>query len=329
MKCKIKLLLISALILNSVIAPASALEYSYSADLYSNYFYSPTSSNHALDLDLASDSGGSTIVLASSSMGGDASQSGTLANSPIIPVGSYIDPWGPNVNTQIETDESLNGLAGLAFNRLAGDFGQVGNVPNNLTTVQYTIPTTAQYAVPFNTICATAVGASTVAPCGIPVTTVGAIPYTTNAGSLYANCQFTERSKVTSTCGHFGAVSIGNRNLFAYVYPSASTASMQKGAGHVDGTSVWNGNVVLSGHNRGSWPHFSTLKNVRLGDIITYKTSLGTRTYRVTYSGRIGSTDTSVLTPTFNNQITMLTCVANEPAYRYCVIGQEIGTSLC
>lgn len=30
---------------------ASALEYRYDADLYDNYFYTPTSSNHALDLD--------------------------------------------------------------------------------------------------------------------------------------------------------------------------------------------------------------------------------------------------------------------------------------
>ncbi|MCI7125783.1 MAG: hypothetical protein MR935_06270 [Agathobaculum sp.] len=29
----------------------------------------------------------------------------------------------------------------------------------------------------------------------------------------------------------------------------------QKGAGHVDGTSVWDGNITLCGHNRGSWPY--------------------------------------------------------------------------
>ena len=36
------------------------------------------------------------------------------------------------------------------------------------------------------------------------------------------------------------------------------------------------------------------------------------------------ATDTDVLNPTAGNQITMLTCIANEPAYRFCVIGQEM-----
>lgn len=84
------------------------------------------------------------------------------------------------------------------------------------------------------------------------------------------------------------------------------------------------GGASLLDHNRGSWPYFQSLKNVGLGETVTYQTSLGTRAYRVTYSGRIGATDTSVLAPTTENRITLLTCVANEPSYRYCVIGQEI-----
>jgi len=270
MKWKFQSLLCSALILASVIAPASALEYHYEADLYDNYFCRPTSSNHALDLDSADDNGGSAIVIASESMD-NANEQAPSNSSPIIPLGAYIDPWGPTVDAQIQTDEKLNGLAGLSFNR-------------------------AYYNETCNRSCET-----------LPLSHV-----------------FTERSEVAYTNGHFGAVSIGNRGLFAYVYPSASTDSMRKGAGQVDGTSVWNGNVVLAGHNRGSWPHFQTLKNVKPGDVITYKTSLGTRTYRVTYAGRVGSTDTSVLAPTYHNQITLLSCVANEPAYRFCVVGQEI-----
>ena len=50
---------------------ASALEYHYEADLYNNHFYTPTSSNHALDLDSKDDSGGSTIVVPSDSMAFD------------------------------------------------------------------------------------------------------------------------------------------------------------------------------------------------------------------------------------------------------------------
>ena len=160
---------------------------------------------------------------------------------------------------QIATDETLNGLEGLSFNRLDGMSGG-----------------------------------------------------------------YTEQRQIVTTNGHFGAVSIGNRSIFAYVYPGATYESMQKGAGHVDGTSVWSGNVALCGHNRGSWPYFANLKYVQIDDVVTYKTSLGTRTYRVTFAGRILATDTDVLNPTAGNQITMLTCIANEPAYRFCVIGQEM-----
>lgn len=71
---------------------ASALEYHYDADLYDNHFYAPTSSNHALDLDSKDDSGGSAIVVPSDSMDTDADQTAPRTGSPIIPVGSYIDP---------------------------------------------------------------------------------------------------------------------------------------------------------------------------------------------------------------------------------------------
>ena len=247
---------------NILILPhASALEYHYTADPYPNHFYTSTSSNRALDIDRADDSGGASIIIPSDSMSTDADNTAPRDGSPVIPVGS-IDPWGDAIEQQINTDEKLNGLEGISFNRLAGT--------------------------------------------------------STSSGSNTAQTQ------LVSTNGHFGAVSVGNRKLFAYVYPGATYESMRNGAGHVDGTSTWNGNVALCGHNRGSWPYFGTLKNVKIGDIITYRTSLGVRTYRVTSAGRILATNTAVLNPTSDNRITLLTCIANEPAYRLCIIGKEI-----
>lgn len=239
---------------------ASALAYHYSADLYPNHFYAPTSSNRALDIDSADNSGGAAIIVPSAGMGTGAESTAPREGSPVIPVGSYVDPWGDSVEQQINTDEKLNGMENVSFNRLSG----------------------------------------------------------AESGS------YTAQTQLTVTNGHFGAVSIGNRKLFAYVYPGATYESMRKGAGHVDGTSVWNGNVALCGHNRGSWPYFGTLKNVQVGDVITYRTSLGVRTYRVTSAGRITATNTAVLNPTADNRITLLTCIANEPSYRLCVVGQEI-----
>ncbi len=248
------------IIIMTMLTNASALEYHYTANLYPNHFYTSTSSNRALDIDSADDSGGASIIIPSDSMSADADNTAPREGSPVIPVGSYIDPWGDAVEQQINTDEKLNGIENVPFNRLAG----------------------------------------------------------TASGS------YTVQAQLAVTNGHFGAVSIGNHKLFAYVYPGATYESMQKGAGHVDGTSVWNGNVALCGHNRGSWPYFGTLKNVQVGDIITYRTSLGVRTYRVTSAGQIAATNTAVLSPTTGNRITLLTCIANEPSYRLCVIGQEI-----
>lgn len=251
---------ITTLLVIMVNYSALALEYHYTADLYSNHFYTSTSSNRALDIDSADDSGGASIIIPSDSMSTDADNTTPREGSPVIPVGSYIDPWGDAVEQQIDTDEKLNNIENLSFNRLES----------------------------------------------------------AASGSYTASAQF------AVTNGHFGAISIGNRRLFAYIYPGATYESMRKGAGHVDGTSVWNGNVALCGHNRGSWPYFGTLKNVQVGDVITYRTSLGVRTYRVTSAGRILATNTAVLNPTSDNRITLLTCIANEPAYRLCVIGKEI-----
>ena len=250
------------IIIMTMLTNASALEYYYTSELYPNHFYSSTSSNRALDIDSADDSGGASIIIPSDSMSTDADNTTPREGSPVIPVGSYIDPWGDAVEQQINTDEKLNGLEGISFNRLSGT--------------------------------------------------------ATSSGS------YTAQTQLVSTNGLFGAVSIGNRKLYAYVYPGATYESMRKGAGHVDGTSTWNGNVALCGHNRGSWPYFGTLKNVQVGDVITYRTSLGVRTYRVTSAERIWATNTAVLNPTSDNRITLLTCIANEPSYRLCVIGKEI-----
>ena len=62
----------------------SALEYHYSADLYDDHFYTPTSSNHALDLDSKDDHGGAAIVVPSDSMGMDAEQTTPRAGSPYL-----------------------------------------------------------------------------------------------------------------------------------------------------------------------------------------------------------------------------------------------------
>lgn len=124
--------------------------------------------------------------------------------------------------------------------------------------------------------------------------------------------------------GSIGTVTITSVGLEAKVYEGATTESMAKGAGHYETTSLWDGNVGLFGHNRGSHPHFKQLKNVEVGDIITYETNEGTRTYQVVFVGTISYTDHTYLNEMGDNRITLTTCIADQPSLRLCVQAVEI-----
>lgn len=98
-----------------------------------------------------------------------------------------------------------------------------------------------------------------------------------------------------------------------------TTASMKKGLGHFTSTSVWNGNVAVCGHNRGAKYVIGSIKNLDVGDKITYTTSMGTRTYLVETVTKISSSDWSYLSSTTDNRMTLLTCVAGDSSQRWCV----------
>ena len=124
--------------------------------------------------------------------------------------------------------------------------------------------------------------------------------------------------------GSIGKVSIDRVSLSCKVYEGATTSSMAKGAGHYASSSCWTGNVALFGHNRGSHPYFNALKNVKVGDTVTYQTNQGTRTYQVETVAHISSTDYSYLNEMGDNRITLITCIANQPSLRLCVQAVEI-----
>lgn len=124
--------------------------------------------------------------------------------------------------------------------------------------------------------------------------------------------------------GSLGTVSISRVGLSAKVYEGATNDSMAKGAGHYVTSGCWSGNVGLFGHNRGSSAYFGKLKDVKLGDTVTYATNQGTRTYEVTFIGAIDYTDHSYLNEMGDNRITLITCIANQPSLRLCVQATEI-----
>jgi len=124
--------------------------------------------------------------------------------------------------------------------------------------------------------------------------------------------------------GSIGTVAIPAVGLETNVYEGATAESMARGAGHYETTALWNGNVCLFGHNRGSHPHFRHLKDVEVGDIVTYGTEQGVRTYQVTFTGTISCTDHTYLNEMGDNRITLTTCIADQPSLRLCVQAVEI-----
>ena len=78
---------------------------------------------------------------------------------------------------------------------------------------------------------------------------------------------------------------------------------MKKGLGHFTSTSVWNGNVAVCGHNRGAKYVIGSIKDLDVGDKITYTTSMGTRTYLVETVTKISSSDWSYLSSTTDNRM--------------------------
>lgn len=108
------------------------------------------------------------------------------------------------------------------------------------------------------------------------------------------------------------------------MYQGTDSATLAKGAGHFTTTSVWDGNVAIAGHNRGVNNHFGKIHTLETGDRLTYTTQLGTRTYEVYSVAKVSVDDTSILNATGSNLLTLVTCVMDQPAYRWCVKAVEV-----
>ena len=149
---------------------------------------------------------------------------------------------------------------------------------------------------------------------------------TVNGGGS-SSVQATAFTEVTSglyySNGSLGTLKIPSIGLTVGVYEGTGSAPLLKGAGHFEGTSIWNGNVAIAGHNRGVRNDFGKIHTLKTGDTITFTTVLGTRNYAVTSVSKVDVTDTSGLSASSDNQITLYTCVEDQPAYRWCVRALE------
>lgn len=148
-----------------------------------------------------------------------------------------------------------------------------------------------------------------------------------STGSNNSNFNVTSKKNVTAADlarddGSIGVLKIPTIDVSVKVYDDTTTANMKKGATHFTETSYWDGNVAMAAHNRSSY--FGKIYKLKSGDKITYSTNIGTRKYEVTSVYKIDDDDTSCLKDSTENRLTLLTCVENQSAYRWCVIAKEI-----
>lgn len=115
----------------------------------------------------------------------------------------------------------------------------------------------------------------------------------------------------------FGVINIPKINYEGLVYEGTNLETLDKGIGHFENSSYFEGNVCLAGHNyTGVWKNLYTLQN---GDKITYTSFLGTKEYEVNKIVQVNATDWTLLEDTDDNSLTLVTCVKNEPNLRLIV----------
>ncbi len=124
--------------------------------------------------------------------------------------------------------------------------------------------------------------------------------------------------------GSIGIIYVTKTRATITVYEGEDLANLKKGAGHFSSTSAWNGNVALCGHNRGSWAYFSFVKDMKIGDAVTYTTLYGTRSYEVISKEQIGEYDYSKLGWSAENLLTLITCIADTPELRWAATLREV-----
>ena len=91
--------------------------------------------------------------------------------------------------------------------------------------------------------------------------------------------------------GSIGTLKIPSLNINMKVWEGETRASMAKGLGHYSSTSGWDGNIGVCGHNRGAKYNIGSIRNLEIGDNITYSTVYGTRTYAVILVKTISDSD--------------------------------------
>ena len=130
--------------------------------------------------------------------------------------------------------------------------------------------------------------------------------------------------------GVIGEIQVPRLQLKAIVIQGDSHTILRRAVGHIPETALPGipGNVVLAGHRD---TFFRPLRNIRLGDAITLKTSDGAFQYLVESTEVVPASAVEVLNATSGRTLTLITCYPFDyigPApNRYVVRAREIVSS--
>ena len=104
-----------------------------------------------------------------------------------------------------------------------------------------------------------------------------------------------------------GRIEIPRVGLSVVVAEGVDTLTLRRAAGHIPGTGLPDqpGNIAISGHRD---TFFRPLRNIRQDDVITLTTVGGNYRYRVVSIWIVSPSDVSVLDPTADEVLTLVTC---------------------
>lgn len=142
--------------------------------------------------------------------------------------------------------------------------------------------------------------------------------------SNYENVTYNQEENILDE-DVLGILTIEKIGLKATVKEGSSNEILENYIGHIENTSLYDGNIGLAGHNRGyANSYFARINELENGDIITYQTKFYTRQYKVDNIQAIFETDWSLLENTQENKLSLITCIANKKNQRLCVQATEI-----
>lgn len=122
-----------------------------------------------------------------------------------------------------------------------------------------------------------------------------------------------------------GILTIEKIGLKATVREGTNNEVLNQYIGHIEETATYDGNIGLAAHNRGGdFAFFARINELEEGDILTYKTKFYSRKYKVDNIQAIYETDWSLLQPTKENKLTLITCISDKRNQRLCVQATEI-----